>query len=516
MSSLHQDHLLVEGSEPVTGAPTLAPARGTSRRRIEEKATSSVPTQREGKSQRSGTTPSTTDGSPSSPLAARTRATAAAKAAATAKAATVKAATAKAAGVKAATAKAATVKAASARAATAKAATVKAATAARTAAAAKVSHRTAKASPVAAATPVATKPATAATATPAAKPATVKATPAAKPAPAKPTTAAKATPAAKPAGAKHAAPKRKAAAKPAAKIPAPRPTPYKRTLSGEPVAAVEAPLTDVIPAEVVPAEVVTSEVAASEVVASIAEGRRSRFLRRRPPSIRRHPSLYLAAALVGAISVSGFSSGDPVAQATDNMSHSVSIAQELGIAAEPTAAVTETHAAERLGELAVSRNERGAEQAAAAQAQAAADQAAAQAAAEAARPKAVLPVAGARLTSTFGARWGTLHAGIDLAAPMRTPEMAAMDGVVLEAGPASGFGLAVYIQHENGDVTVYGHMDEILVQAGQVVHAGDTIALLGNRGQSTGPHLHFEVHVGGINGQKIDPLPWLRERGIAI
>jgi len=506
MSSLHQDHLLVEGSEPVTGAPTLAPARGTSRRRIEEKATSSVPTQREGKSQRSGTTPSTTDGSPSSPLAARTRATAAAKAAATAKAATVKAAT----------AKAATVKAASARAATAKAATVKAATAARTAAAAKVSHRTAKASPVAAATPVATKPATAAKAAPAAKPATVKATPAAKPAPAKPTTAAKATPAAKPAGAKHAAPKRKAAAKPAAKIPAPRPTPYKRTLSGEPVAAVEAPLTDVIPAEVVPAEVVTSEVAASEVVASIAEGRRSRFLRRRPPSIRRHPSLYLAAALVGAISVSGFSSGDPVAQATDNMSHSVSIAQELGIAAEPTAAVTETHAAERLGELAVSRNERGAEQAAAAQAQAAADQAAAQAAAEAARPKAVLPVAGARLTSTFGARWGTLHAGIDLAAPMRTPEMAAMDGVVLEAGPASGFGLAVYIQHENGDVTVYGHMDEILVQAGQVVHAGDTIALLGNRGQSTGPHLHFEVHVGGINGQKIDPLPWLRERGIAI
>jgi hypothetical protein len=508
MSSLHQDHLLVEGSVPVTGAPTLAPARGTSRRRIEEKATSSVPTQREGKSQRSGTTPSTTDGSPSSPLAARTRATAAAKAAATAKAATVKAATAKAAGAKAATVKAAT------------------------AAAAKVSHRTAKASPVAAATPVATKPATAAkaapaakpatvkaaaaTATPAAKPATVKAIPAAKPAPAKPTTAAKATPAAKPAGAKHAAPKRKAAAKPAAKIPAPRPTPYRRTLSGEPVAAVEAPLTDVIPAEVVPAEVVTSEVAASEVVASIAEGRRSRFLRRRPPSIRRRPSLYLAAALVGAISVSGFSSGDPVAQATDNMSHSVSIAQELGIAAEPTAAVTETHAAERLGELAVSRNERGAEQAAAAQAQAAADQAAAQAAAEAARPKAVLPVAGARLTSTFGARWGTLHAGIDLAAPMRTPEMAAMDGVVLEAGPASGFGLAVYIQHENGDVTVYGHMDEILVQAGQVVHAGDTIALLGNRGQSTGPHLHFEVHVGGLNGQKIDPLPWLRERGVAI
>jgi murein DD-endopeptidase MepM/ murein hydrolase activator NlpD len=298
------------------------------------------------------------------------------------------------------------------------------------------------------------------------------------------------------------------------KVAAVRPTPYKRTPTAEPAAAVvevpAAPQTDGVPSEALAAEFL-----AGEVDVAIAEGRRSRFLRRRPPSIRRRPMLYLAAALVGAVSVSGFASGDPVAQATDTMS-SVSVAEELGIGAQPTDAITDTHAAERLGELAVSRNERGAEQAAAAQAQAAADQAAAQAAAEAARPQAILPVAGARLTSTFGPRWGTLHAGIDLAAPMRTPEMAAMDGVVLEAGPASGFGLAVYIQHENGDVTVYGHMDEILVEAGQVVRAGDTIALLGNRGQSTGPHLHFEVHVGGLNGEKIDPLPWLRERGVAI
>jgi murein DD-endopeptidase MepM/ murein hydrolase activator NlpD len=99
---------------------------------------------------------------------------------------------------------------------------------------------------------------------------------------------------------------------------------------------------------------------------------------------------------------------------------------------------------------------------------------------------------------------------------MRTPEYAAMDGVVLEAGPASGYGLAVYIQHKNGDVTVYGHMDQILVSAGQVVKAGDTIALLGNRGQSTGPHLHFEVHKGGLNGTKIDPIPWLAARGVKV
>ncbi len=142
--------------------------------------------------------------------------------------------------------------------------------------------------------------------------------------------------------------------------------------------------------------------------------------------------------------------------------------------------------------------------------------AAAEAAREAARPKAVLPVAGATLTSTFAARWGTFHWGIDLAAPMRTPEYAAMDGVVLEAGPASGFGLAVYIQHENGDVTVYGHMDKILVEPGQYVEAGETIALLGNRGQSTGPHLHFEVHQGGEEGKRINPLPWLAERGVTV
>ncbi|MCW2702513.1 MAG: Peptidase family, partial [Blastococcus sp.] len=394
-------------------------------------------------------------------------------------------------------AKTATVRAATAGAASAKAATSKAATAARAAAVAKVSARTAGAR---------TATTTTTPATPAAKPtAAVKPAAVAKAAP-----AAESAPAGKPAAAVTATP----AVQPAAKRAAVRPTPYKRTPAAAPAAAVvEAPAAQT---DVVPSEAVATEFLAGEVVAAIAEGRRSRFLPRRPPSIRRRPSLYLAAALVGAASVSGFTSGDPVARATDTMSHSVSVAQELGIAAQPTDAVTDTHAAERLGELAVSRNERGAEQAAAAQAQAAADQAATQAAAQAARPQAILPVAGAQLTSTFGARWGTLHAGIDLAAPMRTPEMAAMDGVVLEAGPASGFGLAVYIQHANGDVTVYGHMDEILVQAGQVVRAGDTIALLGNRGQSTGPHLHFEVHVGGLNGEKIDPLPWLRERGVAI
>ena len=171
----------------------------------------------------------------------------------------------------------------------------------------------------------------------------------------------------------------------------------------------------------------------------------------------------------------------------------------------PMASITVAEAEARLAEVAASRAER-----------AAAEAAAAEAAREAARPKAVLPVDGARFTSGYGGRWGTFHYGIDLAAPMRTPEYSAMDGVVLRAGSASGFGLAVYVLHENGDVTVYGHMDEILVEPGQYVEAGETIALLGNRGQSTGPHLHFEVHQGGMNGKRIDPVPWLAARGVEV
>jgi murein DD-endopeptidase MepM/ murein hydrolase activator NlpD len=240
-------------------------------------------------------------------------------------------------------------------------------------------------------------------------------------------------------------------------------------------------------------------------------------------SARRHPVFYLAAAAITALSISAASAGDTAVAETSAVSETVSVAEALGVEAEEAQPIVSAETTDRLGELVASRAERDEEELHAARVQAKADEEArkearraAKAAAEAARPKAVLPVKGARLTSGFGSRWGTLHAGIDLEAPIGTPEYAAMDGVVLEAGPASGFGLAVYIQHENGDVTVYGHMEQILVKAGQVVKAGDTIALLGNRGQSTGPHLHFEVHQGGLNGTKIDPIPWLKARGVRV
>jgi murein DD-endopeptidase MepM/ murein hydrolase activator NlpD len=131
-------------------------------------------------------------------------------------------------------------------------------------------------------------------------------------------------------------------------------------------------------------------------------------------------------------------------------------------------------------------------------------------------PAAVRPVDSYRLSSGFGPRWGRLHAGLDFAAPLGTPEKAILDGTVVKAGAASGYGQAVYIQHDNGDVTVYGHMRTILVATGERVHAGQVIAELGSEGRSTGPHLHLEVHLGGIDGEKVDPVPWLAERGVSV
>jgi murein DD-endopeptidase MepM/ murein hydrolase activator NlpD len=131
--------------------------------------------------------------------------------------------------------------------------------------------------------------------------------------------------------------------------------------------------------------------------------------------------------------------------------------------------------------------------------------------AEASRIRFVLPTKGI-FTSGYGARWGVFHWGIDLANSIGTPILAAADGVVVESGPASGFGLWVRIRHSDGATTVYGHINRSLVTAGQKVRAGEEIAEMGNRGNSTGPHLHFEVW--NAAGQKINPIMWLHQHGI--
>jgi len=142
-------------------------------------------------------------------------------------------------------------------------------------------------------------------------------------------------------------------------------------------------------------------------------------------------------------------------------------------------------------------------------------QAAASASTVSSSGSAVAPTSG-RVTSCYGSRWGTLHAGVDIAAPIGTPVYAPLDGVVVAAGPASGFGLAVAVQHADGVITLYGHVNQFFVSKGEAVSAGQQIAEVGNRGQSTGPHLHFETHTGGLYVSRNNPVPWLTAHGISL
>jgi murein DD-endopeptidase MepM/ murein hydrolase activator NlpD len=116
------------------------------------------------------------------------------------------------------------------------------------------------------------------------------------------------------------------------------------------------------------------------------------------------------------------------------------------------------------------------------------------------------------LTSPFGYRWGRLHAGIDLAGPWGSPILAATDGCISYAGPMSGYGEVMQITDWDGTETVYGHMSSFIRTSG-CVKAGQPIARVGMTGDATGPHLHFEVRVGGV---PINPIPFLANRGLDI
>jgi murein DD-endopeptidase MepM/ murein hydrolase activator NlpD len=128
----------------------------------------------------------------------------------------------------------------------------------------------------------------------------------------------------------------------------------------------------------------------------------------------------------------------------------------------------------------------------------------------------LLPVAG-RITSGYGVRRDPLtgeastHPGLDVGAPEGTPIRAPVGGVVLSAGPRGGYGNAVEIDHGNGLVTLYGHVSELLVSKGDSVVPGQDIATVGSSGRSTGPHLHFEVRVGG---RPVDPGRALKKYGL--
>ena len=249
-------------------------------------------------------------------------------------------------------------------------------------------------------------------------------------------------------------------------------------------------------------EVVTTEAAATDAVSTEASADADatparRRVRRLPyPPGRRGP-LWLAALVAGAV-LAGLPSvlgGGPQVISGDASDYGLGIASDLGISGgmddtDVRQGLTQAEAQARLSELAASRAAR--------------------------EPKTVTPVIEFRLTTCYCMRWGQMHYGVDMAAPLGTPIYSAVDGVVIRAGSASGFGNAVYIQDADGNVHIYGHMRYYDVEAGDIVHAGDEIAQVGNEGYSTGPHLHYEIHRGGENGRPIDPQEYLAERGVHI
>ncbi|MFJ4651089.1 peptidoglycan DD-metalloendopeptidase family protein [Nocardia sp. NPDC088792] len=134
-----------------------------------------------------------------------------------------------------------------------------------------------------------------------------------------------------------------------------------------------------------------------------------------------------------------------------------------------------------------------------------------------------LPAGSYTVSSPFGPRDGGMHLGVDLAAQAGTAILAATDGTVAAAGPASGFGNWIVVDtHIDGQLlsTVYGHMfaEGVNVTVGQQVRAGERIGAVGSAGEATGPHVHFEVVPGGRlqGGHQIDPVPWLAQHGAAV
>ncbi|MFE3887321.1 M23 family metallopeptidase [Streptomyces lydicus] len=120
-----------------------------------------------------------------------------------------------------------------------------------------------------------------------------------------------------------------------------------------------------------------------------------------------------------------------------------------------------------------------------------------------------------------GSHWAHKHSGQDFVVPTGTAVKAVHKGTVVKAGPWGGgdgpaYGNAIVIQHDNGTYTQYAHLSQIQVRVGQQVGAGQQIGLSGSTGNSTGPHLHFEVRTGPNYGTGIEPTGFLRAHGDAV
>ncbi|MFE2300721.1 M23 family metallopeptidase [Streptomyces sp. NPDC059445] len=134
------------------------------------------------------------------------------------------------------------------------------------------------------------------------------------------------------------------------------------------------------------------------------------------------------------------------------------------------------------------------------------------------------PVAKYSLSASFnqaGGMWAHKHSGQDFAVPQGTNVMAAHGGTVVKAGPngagdGPAYGNAIVIKHANGTYSQYAHLSRIDVRIGQVVSTGQHIALSGNTGNSSGPHLHFEIRTTPNYGSAINPVAFLHTMGVKV
>ncbi|GAA2743749.1 hypothetical protein GCM10009868_18740 [Terrabacter aerolatus] len=254
------------------------------------------------------------------------------------------------------------------------------------------------------------------------------------------------------------------------------------------------------------------------------------------------PVALLSSTVAGGLVIrdAGASELSPEAAAMKNVSNSVA---GLGLTADPEAVTAA--AANRAGArssrdmvrdaktIIVGASQTATQTAAEAQAaaaKAAADQAAAQKAKAAAAAKAkqdaaaralaqahrwVSPVSGYTLTSGFGFRWGKMHPAQDLACPVGSSVHSLSSGTVVFAGRSTeGYGNFVKIRYWDGTVSWMAHNSRLLVSVGEQVSPGQIVAYSGSTGNSTGPHVHLEIHPG--DGSAVPPLVWLAQRGVTL
>jgi murein DD-endopeptidase MepM/ murein hydrolase activator NlpD len=236
--------------------------------------------------------------------------------------------------------------------------------------------------------------------------------------------------------------------------------------------------------------------------------RRPTHGRHRRPKSNLAP-VYLTVATVAAFAVSGLNVPSAIGAAADGRSTTSTRANNQASSLKAAAALRDRIARQDSARVSRLRTDRDV-------ALQAAEEAGRRArlAAEQARPKYILPIHGYHLTAGFGefGLWAHAHTGQDFAAPIGTPVHALADGTIVFASWDGAYGNKIAIQHAGTLVTWYAHLSKFEVKVGDKVRAGQLIGLVGDTGNTTGPHLHLEIRP--TPDVPVDPLPWLREHGI--